>query len=138
MSGVIVTKDLSFSLNSVYVKNDFSQESNVERALNSAYRIISTPVGSDFENPLFGCKLKTFMFKLATDDVLDEIKEDIDSSLRMFEPLFYEFFDINVSWWNQTILGSKKFINIEISIAGVSGSVLSLLLNASTGSLVKK
>jgi phage baseplate assembly protein W len=82
----IISNDLSFNLKSIYVKNNFSEESNVERALNSAYRIITTPLGSDFENPLFGCNIKGFVFNLATYDILDRIKENIDSSLRMFEP----------------------------------------------------
>lgn len=132
-----ISNDLSFNLKSIYVKNNFSEESNVERALNSAYRIITTPLGSDFENPLFGCDVKSFLFNQATDDVLDTLKNNIDTGLRTFEPLFYEFFDITVGWWNQAILGSKKFIVIEITLVGVSGASLSLLLNANTGALTR-
>lgn len=128
---------LSFSPVSTYKKNDFSEESFIEQATNSIYRIVTTPVGSDFENPLYGCNIRSYLFSHATENTLVSIKESVQNALDDFEPLFSSSINIDVTWWQEKIVGARKYIQIDFSFDGIKGTLLSLLVNLTSAEIKK-
>lgn len=68
------------------IQGDFYTSKNIEVILQSVYVILTTPPGSRVWQPDFGCRLLHMLFAPETDDILEEAKQEVKTSLEKWEP----------------------------------------------------
>lgn len=91
---------------------DFYCAKDVEVILQSIFVIFNTKLESRVWQPQFGCRLKEYIWDILDDTTLENIKNDLENSLTMWEPRIYVK-DLSVT--KKDTLDNTPTIDITIS-----------------------
>ena len=79
-------KDISLSFKKHPVTDDILVLKNEDAIKRSVQNLVRIQVGEVFFNNLFGSRISGSLFELASDDYVDPIQKEIETSIKNFEP----------------------------------------------------
>lgn len=102
-------KDISLSFLRHPVTNDIGILTNEDAIKRAVVNLVRTKIGERFFNSLLGSSVDSYLFDLATSDIVDPLEDEIETLITNFEP--------RVSTVNVTVdlLPDENELNITVA-----------------------
>ena len=109
-------------------KKDYNNLNEFEKLKHNILRLLLTEKGTDPDDMHYGINKKGLLFALVTDDMIENIKNDIDESLSLYEPEYYDLVETFVSFFKPNIF-NKRFISIEVSLFNLTDRKVRIMID---------